>query len=63
MADREQTYRLFTKRRKAIKQHQMLRQDAQYRSIVEKSVKERMRLLEAYEAEQEIRDYEEDYCK
>ena len=60
MADREVTSRLFTKRRKAIKQHQMLRQDPVYRSQVEKSIKERKRLLEDLEAEEEIRNYLEE---
>ena len=60
MADREITSRLFTKRRKATKQHQMLRQDPVYRSQVERSIKERKRLLEDLEAEEEIRDYLEE---
>jgi hypothetical protein len=58
MADREVTSRLFTKRRKAIKQHKDLRQDPRYRSNTEKSVKERMREWEDYEADQEIEEYE-----
>ncbi len=57
MADREVTSRLFTKRRKAIKLHQELRQDPKYRSIIERSMKERKRVLEALEAKYEIKEY------
>jgi hypothetical protein len=58
MADREVTYRLFTKRRKAIKQHKDLRTDPRYNQKTEKSVAERKREWEDYEAEQEIEEYE-----
>lgn len=63
VADREQTLKRFTKRRKAILQHKNLRQDPRYRSTVEKSIKERIRELEDYEASLEIEEYEneEDY--
>jgi hypothetical protein len=64
MADREQTLRRFTKRRRAINLHKELRQDPKYRSVIEKSIKERKRSLEEWEAEQEIEDYaEEEYYR
>ena len=60
MADRETTLRLFTKRRKAIKLHKELRQDPKYRSNMEKTIRERKRVLEDHEAEREIKDYLEE---
>lgn len=54
MADREQTVLRFTKKNK---QHKTLRQDPQYRQRREQTKRERERVLEAAEAEREIKDF------
>ena len=53
MADREQTARLYTKHR----QHKNLRQDPKYRQKKEKTKKERERVLEDHDAEQQIKEF------
>jgi hypothetical protein len=58
VANREITYRLFTKRRKSINLHKEIRQNPQYRQRVEKSYKERLRDIEDTEAYEEIEKYD-----
>lgn len=58
MADREISLKLFTKhKRNRIKQHQILRQDPQFRQQKGKTKKELERVLEVQDAEQEIKEY------
>jgi len=56
MSDREVTKSQYIKRIKN-KQHKDLRQDPQYRQRKERTLKERVRVLEEAEAEMEIKEF------
>lgn len=57
MADREVSSRLYTKHKRTIKQHKILRQDPQFRQQKGKTKKELERVLEVEDAEQQIKEY------